>query len=86
MQRASRRARLTREGIRAVIDQAGDILAALRHADPDDKAAIYRHLGVKLVYRPQEQVVRAEARLAAASIGERFVRCSRLGVSWGNAV
>jgi site-specific DNA recombinase len=73
LQRASRRARLTREGIQTLIDQAGDILAALRHADADDKTEIYKHLGVKLTYRPQEQVVRAEARLAAASIGERSV-------------
>jgi site-specific DNA recombinase len=73
LQRATQRARLTREGICALVEQAGDILAALSHADPGDKAEIYRNLGVKLVYRPQEQVIRAEARLASASIGERSV-------------
>jgi hypothetical protein len=28
----------------------GDLVGVLRTADPADKAAVYRHLGVKLTY------------------------------------
>ena len=73
IQRASRRTRLTREQIGALIEQTGDVLAALGHADPGAKAEMYQHLELELVYRPQEQVIRAEARLAMDSIGKRFV-------------
>lgn len=43
---------MTRDQLRALIDALGDPRAALRRADPDDKAAVYRQLGLRLTYHP----------------------------------
>jgi multidrug resistance efflux pump len=73
-----RSAPLAREEIDHLIDEAGDILATLGEADPADKAEIYKRLGVKLVFHPEQQVVRAEACLGLPHMGERFVSEDRL--------
>jgi hypothetical protein len=70
LRQAQGRARLSKQDVHDVIKEAGDALGVLASGDPGDKAVVYKHLGVKLVYRPQEQVVRAEARLRMAPIGE----------------
>ncbi|HJP64875.1 MAG TPA: hypothetical protein VKA30_01070 [Actinomycetota bacterium] len=38
-----------------------DVVSALSHADPEDKAAIYAERGVRLIYHPRGRVV-VEAR------------------------
>ena len=43
------------------MERIGDLVTAVNEAEPDDKAELYRELGLKMVYRPQKQVV--EARL-----------------------
>jgi len=55
---------LTTEQITAIIDELGDMITALRDADPEDKLDIYRNLGLRLTYDPQTQTVRAEIDLA----------------------
>jgi hypothetical protein len=54
--------RLSRPEIADLIHRLGDIVQALRRADPKDKAEVYRHLGLYLSYDPNRQIVRAEAR------------------------
>jgi site-specific DNA recombinase len=54
---------MTRREIGDLVGQLGDIVATLRNADPSDKAAVYRQLGLHLRYDPGQQKVRAEARL-----------------------
>lgn len=56
------RRRLSREQIAALVTTLGDLIAVLREADPDDKAEIYRQLGLKLTYHPDRKTVQAEAR------------------------
>jgi site-specific DNA recombinase len=46
--------------ISSVVSALSDLLAVLRAADPADKAEIYTRLGLRLTYRPAEQLVRAE--------------------------
>ncbi len=83
LRQAQGHARRSRQDIRDVIEEAGDLIAALDASDPADKAVVYNHLGVRLIYRPQEQVVRAQARLRTRLIGERFVSEGGLGVRGG---
>jgi site-specific DNA recombinase len=54
--------RLSRQEIADLVTGLGDLVAVLRHADPNDKAEVYRHLGLHLSFDPQRQIVRAEAR------------------------
>ena len=42
-----------------------DVLGVLRQASAADKAAIYGQVGLRLVYRPDHWIVRAEAHLTA---------------------
>ncbi len=51
------------EEIRALIDDLGEIVTALDEADPADKSAVYRQLGLKLTYQPDARVVRAEVNI-----------------------
>jgi site-specific DNA recombinase len=61
------RRRMTQDEIAAIVTAAGNVLAVLRDADPDDKAAIYRQLGLKLTYQPDTRTVLAEARPPAVT-------------------
>jgi hypothetical protein len=59
------RRRTTEDEIAAIVAAAGNVLAVLRDADPDDKAAIYRQLGLNLTYQPGTRTVLAEANPSA---------------------
>lgn len=61
MKAMPRSGRLDSREIGELIERIGDLVTAVNQAEPDDKAELYRELGLKMVYRPQEQVV--EARL-----------------------
>ena len=54
--------RMSREDIHALVDTLGGLLNVLRHADPADKAEVYRELGVRLTYDHAERTVLAETR------------------------
>jgi site-specific DNA recombinase len=46
--------------IKAVADKLADVARVLRAADPDDKAEIFRQLGLRLTYHPGRQLVQAQ--------------------------
>jgi hypothetical protein len=52
--------RMSRDDIHALVDTLGGLLNALRHADPADKAQVYRELGVRLTYDHAQRTVLAE--------------------------
>ncbi|MEW2386496.1 hypothetical protein AB0873_31205 [Micromonospora sp. NPDC047707] len=52
---------MSREQITELVQQPGDITAALGEADPADRAEVYRQLGLRLTYHPQQQKVRVQA-------------------------
>jgi site-specific DNA recombinase len=52
--------RMSRNDIHAMLDTLGSLLDVLRHADPADKAEVYRELGVRLTYNHTEHTVLAE--------------------------
>src|SRR6185312_2387218 len=54
--------RMSRNDIGAMVDTLGGLLDVLRHADPADKAEVYRELGVRLTYNHTERTVLAETR------------------------
>ncbi|MFI6159038.1 hypothetical protein ACIA59_03720 [Micromonospora haikouensis] len=57
--------RFTEEQITAVVDELGDLVRALRDAEPERKLEVYRSLGLHLAYDPETQTVRASVDLAA---------------------
>jgi hypothetical protein len=57
-------ARLTKDQIIAIVEELGDIVSALRNAEPEHQLEVYRSLGLRLVYDPEQQTVRADVDLA----------------------
>ena len=55
--------RLTDEEIITIIEKLGDLVAALRDADPEHKMEVYRSLGLRLTYHPETRTVRADVDL-----------------------
>ncbi|GHF35399.1 hypothetical protein FHX82_007057 [Amycolatopsis bartoniae] len=70
-----RPSRLSRDEIRQLIKDLGDIRQALTLADPGDKAEVYQQLGLQLVYYPGKRTVRAETNLDPHSWG--YGKCPR---------
>jgi hypothetical protein len=68
--------RLTRDQVRTLVQQIGELTAALAEAEPADRAEVYRQLGLKLTYNPEQQKVRVQAQPDADSRGE-MVRVRR---------
>jgi len=60
MRAATTRTRMTESEIRAIVDKLADIALVLHDADPDDKAEIFRQLGLKLTYHPGRHLVQAQ--------------------------
>jgi hypothetical protein len=50
---------VTAADLERIIDEIGDLVAALRHADPEQKFDLYRALGLRLTYEPDTRTVRA---------------------------
>jgi hypothetical protein len=50
---------LTEEHIVTIVEELGNMITALRDADPEHKLEVYRNLGLHLTYIPQTQTVRA---------------------------
>ncbi len=65
------RQRLTRDQISALVQQVGELTTALAEADPADRAEVYRQLGLRLTYDPEQQKVRVQAQPVADSYGEK---------------
>ncbi len=57
--------RLSQEEIVAIVEELGDMVAALRDAEPEHKLDVYRNLGLRLTYDPETRTVRADIDLAA---------------------
>ncbi|MBQ1073320.1 hypothetical protein KBX06_09105 [Micromonospora sp. C31] len=58
-------ARLSEDQIITVVEELGDLVDALRDAEPEHKLEVYRSLGLHLSYEPETQTVRASVDLAA---------------------
>ena len=52
--------RLTEREIETVVAALGSIRSVLEHASANDKAAVYRQLNLKLIYKPDNALVNAE--------------------------
>ena len=55
---------LTTDDVIAILDELGDMITALRDAEPEHKLNVYRNLGLRLTYNPETQTVRADIDLA----------------------
>jgi site-specific DNA recombinase len=60
MRKAGPRPRMSEAEITAIVDKLADIARVRHDADPDDKAEIFRQLGLKLTYHPGRQLVKAQ--------------------------
>lgn len=85
------RRRMTEQEIRSVVDKFADIARVLIDADPDDKAEIFRQLGLKLTCHPGRQLVKAQIeasqhwQIESVRGRTRQLRtCPRLVVSWSS--
>jgi site-specific DNA recombinase len=56
--------RLSTEEIVAIVEELGDIVTALRDAEPEQKLEVYRNLGLRLTYDPETRTVLADIDLA----------------------
>jgi site-specific DNA recombinase len=67
---------MSRDEIASVVNGLSDLLAALRDADPADKAEIYSQLGLRLTYEPDgpEPIVRTEVSVVKAGQHWSFER------------
>jgi site-specific DNA recombinase len=54
------------EDVRDLIESVGDVTKVLSAADPNLKAEVYSDLGLRLTYRPAENLVSVEAAPGAA--------------------
>src|SRR5882724_2689691 len=70
LRQAATRTTLTRQQIKALIEECADITADLRDAEPGDMAGTYRKLGLRLTYHPERQLVRAAACPKPANVGK----------------
>ena len=75
--RRPRSQRMSSDEIRTLVQALGDIAAVLRSADPKDKAEVYRQLGLPLIYRPEQRLVRAEASPNGPNYGPAYGLCPR---------
>ena len=63
--------RLSRDQLAALVNGLGNLLDVLAKAAPEDKAEVYRQLGLRLTYDPARRVVIAESDpWAKVSVGE----------------
>lgn len=60
MRRPGPRPRMTQQEIKSIVDKFANIARVLIDADPDDKADIFRQLGLRLTYHPGRQLVKAQ--------------------------
>jgi hypothetical protein len=49
----------------AIVEELGDMVTALRVAEPEHKLDVYRNLGLRLTYDPETRTVRTDIDLAA---------------------
>jgi hypothetical protein len=59
VRRLAHHSRMTEAEFKATVDKIMDIGRVLNHASPDDKAEIFRQLGLKLTYHPGRRLVQA---------------------------
>jgi site-specific DNA recombinase len=57
---------MSRDKIARMVAALGDLVAVLRQADPADKAEVYRQLGIRLTYYPEN--TKCGPRLASTRI------------------
>ena len=71
---------LSIDDIAMILDQPGDLVAALAEAEPEDKCEVYRNLGLRLTYRYDERLVQAtidlDARWGLVVSKNRHIRMS----------
>ncbi len=60
--------RMSKEQIRDVVDALGGLLKVLQRAEPEDKAEVYRQLGLTLTYDHETQKVLAETQPAPMGV------------------
>lgn len=60
---------MSQDEIRALVDGLGSARAVLMRADPDDKAEVYRQVGLQLTYQPDERTMRANIQIDPRSWG-----------------
>ena len=53
---------MSEAGIKSIVDRLADIVAVLRDANPQDKAEVFRQLGLRLTYHPGRKDLRNTSR------------------------
>ena len=66
---------MTPTEIHNLVTAIGDLVGVLRTADPADKAAVYRHLGLKLTYMEEAHTLQVRSQPNLSGMG--FSSCPR---------
>ncbi len=61
--------RLSRDQLAALVNGLGNLLDVLASAAPEDKAEVYRRLGLRLTYDPTRRMVTVESHLGPEGSG-----------------
>ena len=75
LRQANGTTRMTPSEIHSLVTALGDLVSILRAADPADKNAVYRHLGLKLTYKQEAHTVQVHAEPDLSNMG--FPSCPR---------
>jgi site-specific DNA recombinase len=75
LRQATGTTRMTPTEIHSLVSAIGDLVTVLRTADPANKAAIHRHLGLKLTYKEEAHTVQVLAQPDLSDMG--FPSCPR---------
>jgi site-specific DNA recombinase len=75
LRQASGTIRMTPSEIHNLVTAIGDLVGVLRTADPADKAAVYRHLGLKLTYMEEAHTLQVRSQPNLSGMG--FSSCPR---------
>ena len=75
LRQASGTTRMTPSEIHNLVTAIGDLMGVLRTADPADKSAVYRHLGLKLTYMQEAHTLQVRSQPNLSGMG--FSSCPR---------
>jgi hypothetical protein len=76
LRQATGSTRMTPTEIHTLVTAIGDLVGVLRTADPADKAAVYRHLGLKLTYMQEAHTLQVRTQPDLSGMG--FSSCPRI--------
>jgi hypothetical protein len=77
---------MSEQGFADLLHELGDLVQVIVEADPADKAALYKDLGLQLTYRPEKQLVEARVIPDLPSGKRPGAEMARDSLSYGRSI